>query len=91
MSIEKKSLISNRMASKKAIVTKPEVNNVAASKLIAHSRVSVPKVTVGKTHVSIPKTHVTVGKTHVSIPKTHVSVGKTHLSIARVSVPKIKI
>jgi predicted XRE-type DNA-binding protein len=33
MSIEKKSLISNRSAAKKALVTKPEVNKVASTKL----------------------------------------------------------
>lgn len=35
MSIEKKSLISNRSAAKKALVTKPEVNKVASTKTAA--------------------------------------------------------
>lgn len=33
MSVEKKSLISNRSAAKKAIATKPEVSKVAATKV----------------------------------------------------------
>jgi hypothetical protein len=39
MSIEKKSLISNRIASKKAIVTKPEGSKVASNKT------AMPRVT----------------------------------------------
>jgi len=34
MSIEKKSLISNRSAAKKALVTKPQANKVASTKLV---------------------------------------------------------
>jgi hypothetical protein len=41
MSINKKSLISNRIASKKAIVTKPEVTSAEPTKLIGNA----PKVT----------------------------------------------
>jgi hypothetical protein len=41
MSIEKKSLISNRTATKKAIVTKPEVTNVAPARLARPSKVRV--------------------------------------------------
>lgn len=51
MSIEKKSLISNRTASKKAIVTKPEVAKVAPARLakparvnVAHVRLQIPRV-----------------------------------------------
>jgi hypothetical protein len=52
MSIEKKSLISNRMATKKAIVTKPEVNTVAPSKFsVAKARLEMPRVKIGKTPV----------------------------------------
>ena len=40
MSIEKKSLISNRTATKKAIVTKPEVSTVAATRAVAKLRVA---------------------------------------------------
>jgi hypothetical protein len=59
MSIEKKSLISNRMATKKAIVTKPEVNTVAPSKFsVAKSHLAIPKVNVGKTHLALPKVNV---------------------------------
>lgn len=44
MSIEKKSLISNRNATKKAIVTKPEVSKVASTRLsrLHVSRASAP-------------------------------------------------
>lgn len=38
MSIEKKSLISNRVASKKAIVTKPEVAKVASARLLGKTK-----------------------------------------------------
>lgn len=41
MAIEKKSLISNRTASKKAIVTKPEVSKVAPTK-VGHLRGAGP-------------------------------------------------
>ena len=45
MSIEKKSLISNRIATKKAIVTKPQVRNVAATRVhAALSRVSPSRI-----------------------------------------------
>jgi len=44
MSIEKKSLISNRMASKKAIVTKPEGGKVASNKTILARTAAAPKV-----------------------------------------------
>ena len=43
MSIEKKSLISNRTASKKAIVTKPEVSKVAPTK-VANLRAAGPNL-----------------------------------------------
>lgn len=38
MSIEKKSLISNRSASKKAIVTKPEVTKAVSTRLVPHQK-----------------------------------------------------
>ncbi|HEY4053001.1 MAG TPA: hypothetical protein VGL74_04625 [Terriglobales bacterium] len=44
MSIEKKSLISNRIASKKAIVTKPEGSKVASNKTIVARMAAAPKV-----------------------------------------------
>lgn len=44
MSIEKKSLISNRIASKKAIVTKPEGSKVASNKTVASRIIGAPKV-----------------------------------------------
>ena len=43
MSIEKKSLISNRTASKKAIVTKPEVAKLDSTRFRPH-RITVHKV-----------------------------------------------
>jgi hypothetical protein len=44
MSIEKKSLISNRIASKKAIVTKPEGSKVASNKTIMARSAAISKV-----------------------------------------------
>ena len=43
MSIEKKSLISNRMATKKAIAAKPEVTTVASTR-VAGTRVAGTRV-----------------------------------------------
>jgi hypothetical protein len=40
MSIEKKSLISNRSAAKKALVTKPQANKVASTKVSSPRLVS---------------------------------------------------
>jgi hypothetical protein len=56
MSIEKKSLISNRSAAKKALVTKPEVNKVASTKLFTArlSRTSVATAPV-KTRLGMPR------------------------------------
>ena len=65
MSIEKKSLISNRMASKKAIVTKPEV-----------SKVSSPRATV-KSHLTLPNTRMTIPNTRTRIPNTRMTVPNT--------------
>ena len=52
MSIEKKSLISNRTATKKALVTKPEVSSISATKLakpkmaaVQLTRVAEPRIT----------------------------------------------
>jgi hypothetical protein len=41
MSIEKKSLISNRTATKKAIVTKPEVTKVSSPRATVRARTTV--------------------------------------------------
>jgi hypothetical protein len=54
MSIEKKSLISNRSASKKAIVTKPEVSKVENTK-------------VGSLHNKVGSLHNRVGSAHSKI------------------------
>jgi hypothetical protein len=52
MSIEKKSLISNRTASKKAIVTKPVAVNVAPAKLAKTSvRLQNPSVKLPRTNM----------------------------------------
>ena len=56
MALEKKSLISNRSASKKAIVTKPDVSKVAAS-----------KVRLGGTPVKLGGTPVKLGGTPVRL------------------------
>ena len=45
MSIEKKSLISNRTATKKAILAKPQVSTVAAAKVVAPSRITPNRIT----------------------------------------------
>ena len=56
MSIEKKSLISNRSAAKKALVTKPEVSKVASTKIsstrLSHVRIATAPV---KTRLGMPK------------------------------------
>ena len=49
MSIEKKSLISNRSAAKKALVTKPEVNKVASTKM---SPAKLSRVKLAISHAS---------------------------------------
>jgi len=64
MSITRKSLISNRGASKKAIVTKPEVNKISATKVAATkvgaTKITLPKVTLNNTRVGVKMTNVTV-------------------------------
>jgi hypothetical protein len=62
MSIEKKSLISNRIASKKAIVTKPEGSKVASTKTVSSRVAAAPKV-MART-AAIPK--VAVGHTRLA-------------------------
>ena len=56
MSIEKKSLISNRSAAKKALVTKPEVSKVASTKMsvtkLSKYRVATAAI---KTRLNMPK------------------------------------
>ena len=75
MSITKKSLISNRGASKKAIVTKPEVNKISATKL------SLNRVAVKPTSVALKPTSVAVKPTSVAVKPTSVSVKSTRVVV----------
>lgn len=70
MSIEKKSLISNRIAAKKAIVTKPEGSKVASTKLISSSVTSHTKVIVKPTAVTSAPTKVQVKPNMISVSRT---------------------
>lgn len=65
MSIEKKSLISNRMASQKAIVAKSKGTKVASTKTISSHVAAKPKLAgLTRTHVAV-KTRL-AGLTRVS-------------------------
>lgn len=68
MTIEKKSLIANRVASKKAIVTKTAGTRVASTKLVAAYVAAKPKL------AGIPNTRLTVntrvaGHTRLALTK----------------------
>jgi hypothetical protein len=65
MSIEKKSLISNRSAGKKAIVTKPDVSKVSSTRL------AQPKVVLHtpKVAVNMPKIALNTPKIALNTPK----------------------
>jgi len=57
MAIEKKSLISNRTATKKALVAKPEVSKATVTRL-AKPRLTMhtsPKVAMAKHRVALPR------------------------------------
>ena len=69
MSVQKKSLISNRTAVKKALVAKQSEP--------VEMPVSAPaKVAPSKSHISTSKTHVSTSRTHVSTSKAHVSTSR---------------
>jgi len=80
MSIEKKSLISNRIASKKAIVTKPEGSKVASTKTVSHRVVAAPKVKVGMNKIAINKVGMSMNK---------IAINKVGMS--RVALSKIRV
>jgi hypothetical protein len=56
MSIEKKSLISNRSAAKKALVTKPEASKVASTKMSV-TKLSLVRIATApvKTRLGMPR------------------------------------
>ncbi len=58
MSIEKKSLISNRAVTKKAIVTKPGVTKVASPKTAAATRLRYNAVRGLNSKIGIPNTRI---------------------------------
>lgn len=53
MAIEKKSLISNRTATKKAIITKPEVSKVAPTRLSTRFKAAGPQARIGTGHFRV--------------------------------------
>ena len=66
MSIDKKSLISNRVAAKKAIATKPNVSKVASTKLQYNSvKVSHNSIKVTPNSIKLTPSNVRVGPTSV--------------------------
>jgi hypothetical protein len=69
MSIEKKSLISNRAVTKKAIVTKPGVTKVASPKASAATRVVHSAVRGVNSKIGVPNTRIS----NVKIASTLVS------------------
>jgi hypothetical protein len=76
MSIEKKSLISNRIASKKAIVTKPEATKTVSSRVASHTKAA--------TRVAVKPTAVSSHPSKVAGHLNRIAIGRTHLSLARI-------
>jgi hypothetical protein len=74
MSIEKKSLISNRVAAKKALATKPEVSKVASTR-VGHTKVSHTKVAANK-----------IGLTKIGLTK----IGLTKIGLTKIGVTKVR-
>ena len=71
MSIEKKSLISNRIASKKAIVTKPEATKTVSSRVASHAKVmvrtaAIPRVALKPNAVAMKANPITIGHTRLA-------------------------
>src|ERR1043166_2022314 len=81
MSIEKKSLISNRIAAKKAIVTKPEGSKVASTKMVSN-RVA-PHTKVAVTSVSSHPTKVSSHPTKVAMKPNPITSGHTRLAATK--------
>jgi hypothetical protein len=73
MSIEKKSLISNRIASKKAIVTKPEGSKVASNKTIMARNAAIPRVALKPNSVAVKPNAVSMKPNRLSISHTRLA------------------
>jgi hypothetical protein len=80
MSIEKKSLISNRIASKKAIVTKPEGSKVTSTKAVA-SRVA--GYTKAMSRVTVKATAVRSAPSKIALKPNPITIGQTRLAATR--------
>jgi len=82
MSIEKKSLISNRTATKKAILAKPEVSNVGATRVTLNkasvNRLAPPCNKIAMNAVTMNK----IGMNKIALSK---------VSMSKVAVSKVKI
>jgi hypothetical protein len=82
MSIEKKSLISNRIASKKAIVTKPEGSKVASNKTIMARNAAIPRVALKPNSVAVKPNAVALKPNAVAVKANAVSMKPNRLSIS---------
>jgi hypothetical protein len=74
MSIEKKSLISNRIASKKAIVTKPEGSKVASNKTIMARSAAIPRVALKPNAVALKPNAVALKPNAVAVKPNAVAL-----------------
>ena len=74
MSIEKKSLISNRIASKKAIVTKPEGSKVASNKTIMARSAVIPRVALKPNAVALKPNAVALKPNAVALKPNAVAL-----------------
>ena len=83
MSIEKKSLISNRIESKKAIVTKPEGSKVASNKTIMARTAAIPRVVLKPNSVALKPNAVAVKANAVSMKPNRLAISHTRLAATR--------
>jgi len=83
MSIEKKSLISNRIASKKAIVTKPEGSKVASNKTIMARTAAIPRVALKPNSVALKPNAVAMKANAVSMKPNRLAISHTRLAATR--------
>ena len=83
MSITKKSLISNRIASKKAIVTKPEGSKVASNKTIMARTAAIPRVALKPNSVALKPNAVAVKANAVSMKPNRLAISHTRLAATR--------
>jgi hypothetical protein len=75
MAIQKKSLISNRTATKKALVAKPEVSAAAPTRMkvpAAHMKVPAAHMKVPAAHMKVPAAHMKVPAAHMKVPAAHI-------------------